>query len=349
MCNLQVMSQRRSNAKSRSGPCLSLCLLLLLAGGTAWSREDPAPGPDAANGNVSEAEFAIPSTRDRIGRIIVPVLIDGQGPFRFMLDTGANRSALSEQTAQALGLEPVEQSAVTVHGITGAAAMPVVRVRELRVGELQVMDQRLPVLPAPVFGDVDGILGIDCLQESRIDVDFVHDRITVRPSPVSRGAAGRIKLEASLHHGGLLLLDGRVGRVRVKAILDTGAERSLGNEALRDALLSRSGRGRRDTITTVVGATAQLAEGKTFIAPNVDLGGIRLSNLAVTFGDLHVFKVWSLLEEPALLIGMDLLGHLQEFSIDYPRREFYMKVRRSIRAHQSTYGPRHSGGPGYKE
>jgi predicted aspartyl protease len=328
---------------------MSLGLSLALTGGAAWSREEPAPVPETAPGSVSEAEFAIPTTRDRIGRIIVPVLIEGKGPFRFMLDTGANRSALSEQTAQALGLVPIEQSAVTVHGITGAAAMPVVRVRELRVGELQVLDQRLPVLPAPVFGNLDGILGIDCLQESRIDVDFEYDRITVRPSPVSRGAAGRVRLDATLHHGGLLLLEGRVGRVRAKAILDTGAERSLGNEALRDALLSRSGRGRRDTVTTVVGATAQLAQGKTFIAPNVDLGGLRLSNLAVTFGDLHVFRVWSLLDEPTLLIGMDLLGHLQEFSIDYPRREFYMKVRKSIRAHQSTYGPRHSGGPGYKE
>lgn len=345
MSDLQATRQRRLNPTRLAGLGLSLAL----AGGAAWSRDDPVPEPAAATVSVSDAEFAIPTTRDRIGRIIVPVLIEGRGPLRFMLDTGANRSALSEQAAQSLGLVPVEQSVVTVHGITGAAAMPVVRVRELRVGELQVVDQLLPVLPAPVFGGLDGILGIDCLQESRIDVDFEHDRITVRPSPLARGAAGRIKLDATLHHGGLLLLNSRVGRVRAKAILDTGAERSLGNEALRQALLSRSGRARRDTVTTVVGATAQLAQGKTFIAPIVDLGGLRLSNLAVTFGDLHVFTVWSLLDEPALLIGMDLLGQLQEFSIDYPRREFYMKVRQSIRAHHSTYGPRHSGGPGYKE
>jgi hypothetical protein len=46
----------------------------------------------------------------------------------------------------------------------------------------------------------------------------------------------------------------------------------------------------------------------------------------VTFGDFHVFKVWSLLDEPALVIGMDVLGTLSEFSIDYPRREFQLKV-----------------------
>lgn len=335
----------RHHAPSWAG----LCLLPALAGSGAWAGEDPSAAVAAAPPSAPGPEFAIPTTRDRTGRIVVPVHVDGRGPFRFILDTGANRSVLSERAVSALGLVPDGQSEVSVHGITGNASMPVVEVREFRVGDIRLFEQRLPVLPDAVFGGMDGILGIDCLQDSRIDVDFENDRVTVRQSPASRGVAGRVVLDATLHHGGLLLLNSRVGRVRAKAILDTGAERSLGNEALRQALLLRSARPHRDTVTTVIGATPQLADGKTFVAPVVDLGGVRLSNLAVTFGDLHVFGVWSLLEEPALLVGMDLLGNLQEFSIDYPRREFYIGVRKSIRAYQSVYGPRHSGGPGYKE
>jgi predicted aspartyl protease len=120
-------------------------------------------------------------------------------------------------------------------------------------------------------------------------------------------------------------VDGQVGRVPVKAIVDTGAERSLGNEALRAALVDGARRPRETVATTVIGATPQIAQGLSFEAPAIDIGGARLNNLTVTFGDLHVFNIWSLLEEPAILIGMDLLGTLEQFVVDYSRREFHLK------------------------
>jgi len=58
----------------------------------------------------------------------------------------------------------------------------------------------------------------------------------------------------------------------------------------------------------------------------------------VTFGDLHVFQVWGLVQEPALLIGMDLLGSLERFVVDYPRREFLLRSPKSNRP-----GIRHCG------
>ena len=53
----------------------------------------------------------------------------------------------------------------------------------------------------------------------------------------------------------------------------------------------------------------------------VDLDG------QVTFGNLHVFRVWGLEHEPALLIGMDLLGTVERLVIDYRRREVQLKPR----------------------
>ena len=50
----------------------------------------------------------------------------------------------------------------------------------------------------------------------------------------------------------------------------------------------------------------------------------------ITFADFHVFQVWDLLRAPALVIGMDVLGTLNEFSIDYPRGEFLLKVERRL-------------------
>jgi hypothetical protein len=44
---------------------------------------------------------------------------------------------------------------------------------------------------------------------------------------------------------------------------------------------------------------------------------------------LHVFDVWGLAGEPALLVGMDVLGVLEVIVIDYRRRELRFKPRSS--------------------
>ena len=49
-----------------------------------------------------------------------------------------------------------------------------------------------------------------------------------------------------------------------------------------------------------------------------------LTNLEVIFADFHVFKLWELDQEPAMLIGMDMLGVLERLVIDYKRNEVSM-------------------------
>jgi predicted aspartyl protease len=303
---------------------------LVAAGCLAASAAEPAAAepavaaPAAVAPDLDAPQFAIPTTSDRAGRVVAAVYIGEQGPLRFILDTGANRSALAERTVRNLGLVPGGQA--MVHGITGSSVMPTVEVAKLRVGDFLMADQRLAVLPDSVFAGVDGILGIDVVQRSRVDVDFANDQVVVGRSG-KRASGDRIVVPARLSRGGLLLIHGKVGRVRVKAIIDTGAERSLGNEALRKALLVREKQWLGGEATKVVGATAQVAEGYAFVAPPIALGGdANVDNLRVIFGDFHVFRIWSLLDEPALVIGMDALGTLSGFSIDYPRRQFLLKL-----------------------
>jgi predicted aspartyl protease len=323
----------------------AVCAVLLLFGGAVRAADASAPvpaawslpaSPESAEALAVQPEsgpmYARRTTLDRIGRIVASVEINGRGPFRFVLDTGANRSAISAATADVLQLVPAEGDVVSVHGVTGNAILPVVEVERLQAGELLFENQRLPVLPSAVFAGTDGILGVDCLQDARIEVDFGRDRVTIRRSSRQRAQRGYLVVPAWLQNGGLLLVEGQVGRVPVKAILDTGAERSLGNEALRAALGQKALRPHEAVPTTVIGATPQLAQALSFEAPAIDIGGARLNNLTVSFGDLHVFNVWSMLEEPALLIGMDLLGTLEKFVVDYSRREFHLKAVSSGRS-----------------
>ena len=121
-----------------------------------------------------------------------------------------------------------------------------------------------------------------------------------------------------------MLFRSKVGKVPVQVIIDTGAEHTLGNLALRTALLERA-RYDDEIDVTVLGATTDVSAGTYFRAPKITIGQADLVDLPVTFGDLHVFEVWGLTETPALVIGMDMLGMLRQFVVDYKRREFQLQ------------------------
>ncbi len=306
---------------------LGFALAALTAGTVPAQGLKVAPVPEAPPPNeLAEPEplYAAPTRADRSGRIHASVEINGKGPYRFILDTGANSSALAPHVAEELGLQGSGDTQVEVHGVTGSAILPAVRVQSLKAGNVQLPPTNLPVLPGPVFGGADGILGIAGLQKTRIEVDFAKDRVSIAPASGRRESRGFLVVPAILKKGGLLLVKGKVGKVPVDVIVDTGAERTLGNPPLRTALIE-SARYDDELDVSVLGATTDVSPGTYFRAPKITIGAADLVDLPVTFGDLHVFKIWGLTDTPALVIGMDLLGMLEEFIVDYRRHEFLLK------------------------
>ncbi len=315
------------------GSARAVCAAILMALSMLYAGPVPAQGlkvaptpTPVAAGELAEAEplYAAPTRADRAGRIHAAVMINGVGPYRFILDTGANTSALSPKVADDLSLHGDSNTLIIVHGVTGSATLPAVRVESLQAGDVRIAATNLPVLPGPVFGGADGILGINALQKTRIEVDFENDRVSITPSSGRRALPGYLVVPATLRKGGLLLVKGKVGKIPVQVIIDTGAERTLGNLALRTALLE-SARYDDEIDVTVLGATTDVSEGKYFRAPKIKIGEADLIDLPVTFGELHVFDVWGLADTPALVIGMDLLGMLRKFIVDYKRREFQLR------------------------
>lgn len=291
------------------------CVLALLA---AW------PASVRANEGLETPLYAAPTRPDRVGRMLAAVEVNGSGPYRFIIDLGANRSALSSRLAEQLGLATGANGSVEVHGVTGSALVPMAQVDELRVGHLVLQDQAMPVLAGTVFADADGILGVDELQQSRIEVDFRNDRVRIGASDRRRAPHGYLTVPARTMYQGLLLVEGRVGDVATHVVIDTGAQYTIGNPALKDALLRRLRSDRRGSVVT--GATPGVVNGSTSFTPAIRIGEARLSNVPVTFSNLHVFGLWGLADEPALIVGMDVLGTLQKFVVDYGRREFQIKT-----------------------
>ncbi len=114
-----------------------------------------------------------------------------------------------------------------------------VPVETLEIGDFLMEPRRLAVIP-DALGGADGVLGMDGLANKRIHIDFRHDRITIMRSKNQRAGSGFSIIPVNLLHG-LLVADATMGGVPVKAIIDTGGQVTLGNQALRLALAERRG------------------------------------------------------------------------------------------------------------
>jgi len=78
-------------------------------------------------------------------------MINGRGPFRLIVDTGASYFHCLPTVVQTLGLQPSEDAPFLVNGITGSARVPSVLIDHLQAGDLKLLLVRLPVIWAPVM------------------------------------------------------------------------------------------------------------------------------------------------------------------------------------------------------
>jgi Aspartyl protease len=291
----------------------------------AGSAEVPTRG-NPQGGNIDDSLFASPTTLDHVGRVVVPVKINGRGPYRFIVDTGANHSTITPGLVRELGLTAGTKSLITLDGITGAAQVTYVLIDRLQAGDLTLEDTALPVVSAATMAGADGILGAAGMSQKSLLIDFRRNRVAIASHVEPAARAEAVKIHAARVVDGLMVLDTVVGGVHVEAVLDTGSERTLGNLALRNALKSqkRPTRGFVAQLTSVYGATKEVEPGEITVAPMIVLGTLRMIDVMVVYGDFHIFKIWDMQDKPALILGMDVLGTVASLNIDFKNQNVYV-------------------------
>jgi len=302
---------------------------------------DGAQDSSAALSREESSLFALPTTRDHVGRVVVAATVNGKGPFRFIVDTGATNSTITPDLAQVLGLKPTEVRTILVNGITGTAQVSAVRLDRLQTGDLIVDGLVVPVVGSTVMAGADGILGAGGLTEKSLSVDFQRNRVRISGGVEAAMHGQAFRIHATRLPHGLMILAMRVGRVRAYAVIDTGSERTLGNLALRDALNERRRPGTVARVTSVYGATAQVEPGEILRAPTISIDTLRIEDVAVVYGDFHIFKVWDMQDKPAIIIGMDVLGTVSSLGIDFKNQDIYLTNSTS---HIQTFAPPASAG-----
>jgi hypothetical protein len=200
----------------------------------------------------------------------------------------------------------------------------VVKVDSLVVGDLKLGGTRLPIV-INALGGAQGILGTDGLDGMRVRIDFLADLITIARSHDQPAPADYFTVPLQLSPSRLPIVDGNIGNIKVKAIIDTGGQASIGNNALREAILRRRVY-QQPTADSITGATDDVQTGEGYPAPSVEFGGLQIKGAHITFGDMHIFEHWKLADQPAMIIGMDAIGLLDTLIIDYKRSELQVRL-----------------------
>lgn len=285
------------------------------AGGTTPQPIAAAPAIDSTT-QTQDVKFK----DDRSDRMTVPVRVSGAGPFQFLVDTGADRTSVSRELAGRLGLRSGEVA--SVHTIAGESMVATAVVPNLQLARRPVKVSDAPLLESVNIG-ADGIIGVDALRSQSVLFDFQTQTLSIVPSYRSdfREDPNVIVVQAARKNGRLVFTHAVANGRPVTVVVDTGAQISIGNEALREQLI---GRGLVDPSQKVdlQSVTGALITGDYMFVREVEIGGLTLKNLAIVFADAHTFKELKLSDRPALLLGMNAIRAFKKVSIDFANCTF---------------------------
>ena len=259
-------------------------------------------------------------------RIGAGVTLNGRGPFTFVIDTGAGSTAIADTLADQLQLPGM--APLLVHGITTATVTRSVAVQRLVLSGLGFSNLRCPVLPRDQLG-ADGLIGLDVLGRYRLHFDVARRAASLSIRGVRIVMGGAMSTGTRLRRDGIRSVRGRFGQLiltqvvvegqSVAAFIDSGAQYSIGNGALRQALSARRNRGGRLARTIpIYGVTGQSLQADLSRVDDLRMGSSRLGSTPLLFADLHCFDTLGLANRPALLIGADLLGRFRDVTLDFP-------------------------------
>ena len=210
----------------------------------AWCAAHALQAQPAVSDFPASPDESLPETastfvqadRDRHERMTVPVTINGRGPYRFLVDTGAQATAVTARITDTLALAPSGTA-------TLVAMASRTTVETIALDGLEFAGRRFANLTAPLLRDqhvgADGIIGLDSLQDLRVVIDFRADSITVANAPAGDRAGYEIVVRARRKLGQMIIADARVDGVRTAVIIDTGSWHSLGNRALQRRLRAK--------------------------------------------------------------------------------------------------------------
>lgn len=325
----ELVSRRRLNSAWRSGvqgilvAAASACIAF--AGSPAATQaplstplappQTPKPSPD--DGSTASAPDKVALAEDSADRLTIPVMIDGKGPFQFIIDTGADRTVISRELADRLALPDGPHVLVQNSGGVDDEATAVIS--QLTVGGRVTGRIEAPKLAASDLG-AEGMLGIDSLKDQHVVLDFKTRQLSSEASRSEDFDPNTIIVRGRSRFGQLILVDARIRGHKVFVIVDSGAQTTVGNLALQRLLQAGEAPERLQQVQ-IISVTGRKTAGEFENITEVRIGGLVINHIPLAFARLHTFDKFGLIDQPALLLGMDVLSQCERVTVDFKRRE----------------------------
>jgi predicted aspartyl protease len=283
-------------------------------------QSSPPPSTAAAVGSAqaSDPPESLRLAQDPTQRLTLAVMINGHGPFDFLVDTGSDRTVISRELAATLSLPPGGE--VLLHETMGADDVGSVIIDHLTIGSRVIDHVEAPVLAASDLGAA-GMLGVDALRDLHIVMDFKAMRMSTSPSRAEAIDSHTILVRGKNRFGQLILVHSKIRGVPIVVMLDSGSQLSVGNPALLKLLTRRDTSRVRPATAEVVGVTGRKMTVELDDIAEADVGGIIIRHMSLAFAPLPIFDHFGLTDTPTLLLGMDVLKLCQRVSVDLRRRE----------------------------
>jgi Aspartyl protease len=266
-------------------------------------------------------------------RLATKVIINGQGPFDFLLDTASSRTIIYEHVRARLGVTAAGNEPLTVYGITGLVKAVPVRLAELRLSDERLRDLTVAALPEPVSKEAepDGILGLDVLERYFVVLDRparmlrFFARAASVPQPYRSWSSVALKPQRLQRFPfDFWYFQAQIGSASARTLFDLGA----GVTILNWETGFRLGLHKREFIHSQAPDTVQDVLGKS--APvlsltelSIEIGDRRWRDRTAIIADAPVFDILELADRPAAMIGPGLLQG-ESLAIDFENQRLYI-------------------------
>lgn len=304
---------------TRFGRAVSAAAIAFAAHAATVSVQAQPDGSHVA----AEQPLSVELRQDESGRPSIKVQINGQGPFDMVVDTAAQTTFLTPGLVEELQLTPL-QADQTIAGASGQAHVQIYAISSLSSDIFSVDGALVPALPNASVTEAHGVVGMDVFLQRRLVFDREAGRLISTKSGATDAEfspqAGRV------FAGNFIIVPVMLDGVIVQAVVDSGAARTIANDAARAALGYSESDSRLVQTHAVRGATNEATEARRSSVALFEIGPVRFETVPVTFSNLPVFGVLGLADQPALILGSDVLNRLPAYAVDFARGELQVRV-----------------------
>jgi hypothetical protein len=249
-------------------------------------------------------------------RPAINVVVNGQGPFLFLVDTATSHTVFTPGLRDKLGIGALPGPAVDVVTAAGSVRSQYYRIAETAAAGVIVEGVRAVVLPLPEQMGIAGALGADFLSNFVVDLDLRAQTITLYPEKAEVRVPGLRRIKGTTNAHGFIVLPATIDNLRTSAVFDSGAAFTVGNPPLGASAKSFGLPSMRIVESAITDAVRQRQFAEAYNFSKVTLGPATWRDARVLIANMRVFEQIGLERQPAVFIGMDMMQG-RRIVIDY--------------------------------